>query len=206
MVRCTEHLVVSAIEFVLVNSLRTAAIGRIYFCNHDCRAVFLARIAYRRRIGDRENRFASLKKRFGTTRPAIPSIARLLWCPAGGFRCLKTGIQCQVTVPRPAEAIAPSWSGSSLNPCPRLKPAGNGEFPGYPSCTATDRREALRSRSSAWLHRVREGHTWPQPRVTWWIGYRDRGSVDRICTPPVANIRSLLWLQEDFLEAKSSTG
>src|ERR1035437_8669950 len=72
MVHGAEHLVVSAIEFVPVEGFRTATIGRIRFYNHDCGAVFLARIASRPRLENRENRFASLKKPLGALSRAYP--------------------------------------------------------------------------------------------------------------------------------------
>jgi hypothetical protein len=40
MIHGPEHLVVSAIEFVPVESFCTAAIRRIHVCNHDGRAGF----------------------------------------------------------------------------------------------------------------------------------------------------------------------
>src|ERR1019366_5179361 len=46
MLHGAEHLVVSAIEFVLAEGSCTAAIGRIRVYNHDCRAGFPARIAH----------------------------------------------------------------------------------------------------------------------------------------------------------------
>jgi hypothetical protein len=64
MVHGAEHLVVSAIELVSAEGVPTATIGHVRFCDHDD-AVCLARIAYRQRIEDRENRFAAWKKLLG---------------------------------------------------------------------------------------------------------------------------------------------
>src|ERR1700730_12279401 len=85
MVHGAEHLVVGAIEVVPVEGFRTATIGRIRVCNHDCGAVFPARIAHRRRIGDRENRFASLKKRLGAVPRAYTLERATSLMPCSGF-------------------------------------------------------------------------------------------------------------------------
>ena len=121
LVHRAKHLVVSAIEFVPVECFRTATIGRICFCNHDCGTVFLARIAYRRRIGDRENRFASLKKRLG----AILIRRRREPIPAD----CATSLMLRAGFSRPdgwnliSESMASIWSGSSVSLCPRLRSA-----------------------------------------------------------------------------------